>query len=73
MPTFMTTCRTCGREFEPDHTAIVAGTWRICPVCRSPLASEQLEAPSHCEGCGRVLRAGTRTLCYSCLTGATGL
>jgi hypothetical protein len=73
MPTIVTTCRECGAEFEPTHDAIVAGTWRTCPICRPPPASEQPASPTRCDGCGRVLRAGTRTLRYTCLTGGSGL
>jgi hypothetical protein len=72
MTAIVTTCLGCGAEFEPDHTAIVAGTWRTCPTCR-PGEREHPAAPTHCDGCGRVLRAGTRTLCLTCLTGGSGL
>lgn len=34
MPTIVTTCRRCGREFSPDRGAIAAGAWRLCPACR---------------------------------------
>lgn len=30
------TCRTCGRDYEPDRAAIIAGLWRDCPECRPP-------------------------------------
>src|SRR5215217_2025508 len=36
-------------------------------------ANERPAAPTQCEGCGRVLRAGPRTLCYTCITGGSGL
>jgi hypothetical protein len=62
MSTFVTRCRTCGREFAPDHRAIVAATWRTCPTCQPPRTEE-----THCERCGRVLRAGPRTICARCL------
>jgi len=64
------TCRQCGQEHTPSHEDIVRGPgyYRFCPACRPP----DREA-THCERCGRVLRAGTRTLCYMCLTGGTGL
>ena len=32
MPSILTSCRSCGREFVPDRRAIVAGTWRPDPV-----------------------------------------
>ena len=63
MTAIVTTCRDCGIEFQPDHAAIIAGTWRICLTCR-PQASEE----THCERCGRLLRAG-RILCLSCAGG----
>ena len=67
MTTFITRCRTCGVEFEPDHAAIMAGRWRICPACQPAAMSKP---PTPCERCGRPLRAATRTLCLSCLGGA---
>jgi hypothetical protein len=73
MTAVVTHCRQCGNEFKPDHAAILAGSWRTCPTCQPSGASEQPAAPTHCEACGRTLRAGARTLCYSCLTGGTGL
>ncbi len=30
-------CRRCGREFVADRQAILAGDWRLCPMCRGPL------------------------------------
>ena len=37
MMAVIATCRTCGREFEPEPSAIRAGTWRDgCPHCRPP-------------------------------------
>ena len=59
--TVIVTCRTCGQEFAPDHSAIVAGSWRTCPACR-PAPTET----RRCTACGRVLRAGTRDVCLSC-------
>ena len=29
-----TRCRRCGREYDLDRAAIVAGRWRLCPACR---------------------------------------
>ena len=26
--------RRCGREYDLDRAAIVAGRWRLCPSCR---------------------------------------
>jgi len=62
MPTILITCRQCGREFAPDHQAIVAATWRTCTACQPPRSEE-----TRCPKCGRVLRTGTRTLCAACL------
>ena len=70
MTAFITRCDQCHVEFEPTHDAIVAGAWHTCPACQT----KDPPAPTtRCEGCGRVLRAGTRTLCYTCLTGGSGL
>ena len=42
----MATCRTCGREFEPEPASIRAGTWRAgCPHCRPPGASKPSPPP----------------------------
>jgi hypothetical protein len=60
--TAVVTCRTCGATFEPTSEALRAGTWRTCPNCRPPNAEE-----TRCRECGRVLRAGTRTICAACL------
>lgn len=32
----MVRCRRCGKEFEADRTAILTGTWRLCPDCAQP-------------------------------------
>lgn len=34
----LTRCRRCGREYEADRAAILAGpaVWRLCPPCRDP-------------------------------------
>jgi hypothetical protein len=56
------TCRLCGTELEPDHRAVVAGPWRLCPACRP-----EPPGPTHCRRCGRVLRGVGRTLCLGCL------
>ena len=61
MTAIVTVCRQCGTEFEPDHSAIVAGAWRLCPTCR-PSSAE-----TRCERCGRILHAGSRTICAACL------
>lgn len=29
-----TTCRRCGREWQPDHSDYLRDTWRVCPRCR---------------------------------------
>jgi hypothetical protein len=68
MPTFVTTCRTCGREFSPDHRAIIAATWRTCFACQPQPSNE-----SRCERCGRVLRVGKRTRCLGCASGVPAL
>ena len=65
MTTITTTCRRCGREFTPDHRAIVAATWRICPACR-PQLSDQIRREVRCRECGRPL-AGTRDVCVRCV------
>jgi len=36
----MTTCRTCGESWTPDHAAYVRGTWRACPRCRGDPGEE---------------------------------
>jgi hypothetical protein len=64
MPTYLVHCAKCGAEFAPDHRAIVTATWRLCPDCQ-PQPHEQ----TRCERCGRVLRAGKRTLCLGCAMG----
>jgi len=73
MTAVVTACRECGQEFEPDHAAILAGSWRTCPTCEPSRASQHPKAQTRCEGCGRVLRAGHRRVCLGCLTGGTGL
>ena len=60
--TILISCRLCGAEYEPDRLDIVRGVWRTCPAWR-PDPPEQ----HHCRACGRALRAGTRSLCLSCL------
>lgn len=67
--TISTTCRTCGREFEADRDAFVAGSWRQCPDCRKPQPkpSPELLRLIPCEGgCGRMLR-GPRRMCLPCM------
>jgi hypothetical protein len=59
--TVVVPCRACGKEYEPDRRAIVAGSWRLCPAC-APKPAE----PSRCRECGRPL-AGSRDLCLRCL------
>ena len=66
MTGFITHCRRCGHEYEPDHKAIVAATWRLCPACQ-PQLSDQTRHESRCEQCGRPLRTAGRRLCLSCL------
>ena len=61
MPTFVTTCRACGKEHEPDQTSIRIGAWNRCPAC-APKPAEH----GHCRECGRVLRDSGRTVCLSC-------
>ncbi len=73
MSAIITVCLQCGMEFEPDHDAILAGTWRVCPACRTATAPESRAAESRCEQCGRVLHAGKRTICLGCLLGAPSL
>jgi hypothetical protein len=67
-----TTCHVCGAEYEPDRRAIAAGTRHTYSKCQ-PVASEQPTAPTRCEGCGRALLAGSRTVCLGCLTGGSAL
>jgi hypothetical protein len=68
MTTILVACRRCGREFTPDQRVIVAGAWRLCPGCRPQPSTE-----ARCERCARILRAGPRTLCLGCATGAPAL
>lgn len=28
------TCKSCNREFEPDHDDVVRGRWHVCADCR---------------------------------------
>ncbi len=73
MTTLVTTCRTCGSEFEPDRQTILRGQWKTCPACR-PAATPPPDDPgTRCERCGRPFRAGSRTLCLGCLTGGAAL
>ena len=62
MTAIITTCKSCGREFTPDHRSIVAATWRTCPACRPQPTEEH-----RCTQCGRPLRTAGRRLCLSCL------
>jgi hypothetical protein len=72
MGAIVTTCRRCGKDFEPEPEAIARGQWRTCPACTAQPPSEP-EAVTHCEGCGRPLKAAGRTWCYACLTGLSGV
>jgi hypothetical protein len=62
MPTFITRCKQCGAEFEPDAAATRSGSWRTCPACRPQPHDE-----TRCQQCGRPLRTAGRRLCLSCL------
>ena len=75
MSTIALACRACGNEFTPTRDDVMRGPahYRTCPTCQLANGSGHAPAPTRCEGCGRVLRAGAQTLCYSCLTGGTGL
>jgi hypothetical protein len=68
MTIITTTCRRCGAEFAPDHRAIVAGSWRVCPACQPQPRDE-----TRCERCGRVLRGRKRTRCLGCAMGVSAL
>jgi hypothetical protein len=35
MPTYLVACRECGKEHEPTPATIRAGSWRVCPDCRT--------------------------------------
>ena len=72
MSLIVTTCASCQREFEPDRASIVRGDWRTCPDCRSHAAGNLPELTARCEACGRVLPAGDRAMCHSCLTEGSG-
>ena len=67
MTTFVTRCRQCGAEFEPDRRAIVAATWRLCPACQ-PQPATRPAASDVDASCGR-----NRTLCLGCAMGASAL
>jgi hypothetical protein len=56
MTIITTTCRRCRAEFEPGREAIVAGTWRLCPACRS--GEDAPRGPVVCPQCHRVLKSG---------------
>jgi hypothetical protein len=56
MTIIVTTCGLCGQEFEPDHRAIVAGTWRLCPACR--VSEDAPRGSVVCPQCRRVLKSG---------------
>ncbi len=73
MSAIIAVCRRCGMDFEPDHDAILAGTWRTCLTCRPPTTPPPDDPGSRCESCGRPLRAGHRRMCLACLTGAAAL
>jgi hypothetical protein len=70
MTAMVTVCRTCGRSFEPSTADIRAGRWRTCPAC---IPKSAPGAETRCEGSGRPLTAASRTWCYRCLTGESGL
>ena len=62
MTTILVRYRQCGQEYTPARVNVVRGPnhYRVCPACRPPSGAD-----THCERCGRRLRAG-RTLCLSC-------
>ena len=62
-------CPRCATTYEATGAEIAAGAWRRrCPGCPPPPpAAEPPAAESTCEGCGRPLRAGKRTVCARCL------
>jgi hypothetical protein len=66
MPTITTTCKTCGKDFEPDHRAIVAANWRLCPACQ-PQPSRETRGEERCDQSGRPLRTAGRRPCLSYL------
>jgi hypothetical protein len=43
----MTTCRTCGETWIPDHADYVRGAWRTCAACRerAERLAAQADAP----------------------------
>ena len=64
MPGVTVICGSCGIDYEPTKDRIVRGQWRTCPAC----SGMPVDLPTTaCEGCGRPLRAGNRTLCLRCL------
>jgi hypothetical protein len=73
MSTITSQCRTCGASYEPDRTAILAGSWRTCPICRPVVAPPPDDQGARCRGCGRQLRAGKRDVCLGCLLGGPPL
>jgi hypothetical protein len=70
MGAIVTTCRVCGKDFEPTTPSVRAGRWQQCPACMSKPAPEP---ETRCQGCGRPLTTTGRTWCYRCLTGESGL
>jgi hypothetical protein len=64
--TIQTTCRRCGKPIEADRARILAGTWQVCGACRGR-RERKPAATVPCEGRGRPLRTGSRTVCARCL------
>jgi hypothetical protein len=62
MTGFVTTCKECGKEYQPSPAVIRDGTWLRCPDCL-PKPTEEIR----CRECGRLLRATTRDICLSCV------
>ena len=73
MTALITTCRGCGRAFQPDRQSILRGEWKTCPGCRPTAAPPPDDAGGRCVRCGTPLPAHRRGMCSACARGAPAL